>query len=83
MDQIPQVTGAILILLAFAAAQRGSMSPHSRIYLWLNLVGSAVLTVVALSHQDWGFFLLEVVWAVVSAWGLVALARGRTPTAAH
>lgn len=83
MDQIPQVAGAILILLAFAAAQRGSMSQHSRVYLWLNLVGSAILTVVALTHQDWGFFLLESVWALVSAWGLIALARGRTPSAAH
>jgi hypothetical protein len=83
MDQIPQVAGAILILAAFAAAQRGSMSQHSRIYLWLNLAGSAILTVVALSHSDWGFFLLESVWAVVSAWGLVQLGRGRAPRAAH
>lgn len=83
MDQIPQVAGAILILLAFAASQRGTMSQHSRIYLWLNLVGSAILTVVAFTHQDWGFFLLEVVWALVSAWGLIALARGQTPSAAH
>lgn len=83
MDQIFQIGGALLILAAFIAAQRGSMSPHSPIYLTLNLIGSLVLTGVALHGKDWGFLLLEVVWAVVSAWGLVQVMRGGTPTAAH
>jgi membrane-bound ClpP family serine protease len=83
MEDILQIVGAILILLGFAGAQRGSMSPHSRTYLALNLVGSIVLTVVALIGRDWGFLLLESVWALVSLWGLVAVLRGRTPRAAH
>jgi len=83
MDQIFQVAGAALILTAFVAAQRNAMSPHSAVYLALNLVGSIVLTAVALHGQDWGFLALEAVWAVVSAWGLWQLARGQTPTAAH
>ena len=83
MDQIFQIAGALLILAAFVAAQRGSMSPHSVVYLALNLVGSVVLTGVALHGEDWGFLLLEVVWAIVSAWGLLQVMRGGTPTAAH
>ncbi len=83
MDQVFQIGGAVLILVAFMAAQRGSMSPHSIVYLALNLVGSLILTGVALHGEDWGFLLLEVVWAVVSAWGLLQVLRGRTPTAAH
>ena len=59
------------------------MSPHSRVYLVLNLAGSAILTVVALLGSDWGFLLLESVWAAVSLWGLIGLQRGQTPTAAH
>jgi hypothetical protein len=27
--------------------------------------------------------MLEVVWAAVSLWGLVQVARGRTPSASH
>jgi hypothetical protein len=83
MDQILQLVGAVLILVAFIAAQRNAMSPHSVVYLALNLVGSIVLTGVALHGRDWGFLMLEVVWAVVSAWGLWQVSRGRTPTAAH
>jgi hypothetical protein len=79
MDQIAQIVGAVLILVAFTAAQRGSMSPHSQVYLVLNLIGSLVLTVVAAVEFDLGFLLLEVVWAVVSAWGLWQLSRGRSP----
>jgi hypothetical protein len=83
MDQILQLVGAVLILVAFISAQRNAMSPHSVVYLALNLVGSIVLTGVALHGRDWGFLMLEVVWAAVSAWGLWQVTRGRTPSAAH
>jgi hypothetical protein len=77
MDQLVQVIGALLILSAFAAAQFGAMDPHSRVYLVLNLVGSAVLAVLAWEERQWGFLLLEFVWAAVSLWGLVQIWRGR------
>ena len=83
MDQLFQIAGAILILVAFAANQRGTMSPQSVVYLTLNLVGSLVLAVLAFLDSDLGFLLLEAVWAIVSAWSLIQLARGRVPTAAH
>jgi hypothetical protein len=75
MDQIAQLAGAILILVAFVAAQRGVMSPHSLVYLILNLVGGVILGVVALVTQNWGFLLLETFWSIVSAWGLIQLSR--------
>jgi membrane-bound ClpP family serine protease len=81
MDQIPQILGAILILIAFAANQRGTMSPQSTRYLALNLIGSLVLAVVALLDEDLGFLLLEGVWAAVSAYGLVQALRGAPPGA--
>jgi hypothetical protein len=83
MDQVFQIVGAVLILVAFAAAQKDAMSPHSIAYLVLNLVGSVILTGMALHGEDWGFLLLEVVWAAVSAWSLVAVLRGERPSAAH
>jgi hypothetical protein len=83
MEQIVQVAGAVLILVAFVGAQRGVLSPHSLSYLVLNLVGSLVLAVLALLDDDWGFLLLEGVWALVSAWSLAQVMSGRTPRAAH
>ncbi|MGV1048250.1 MAG: CBU_0592 family membrane protein [Solirubrobacterales bacterium] len=76
MDQVIQVVGALLILTAFTAVQLERMRPDSRVYLFLNLVGSAILAVLALIGSQWGFVLLEGVWAVVSAWGLIVALRG-------
>jgi len=49
----------------------------------LNLVGAAVLTADTYHEAQWGFFLLEAIWMIVSAWGLVALRRGRSPSVSH
>ena len=78
MDQLVQVVGALLILTAFAAVQFERMRPDSRLYLALNLVGSAILAVLALIGSQWGFVLLESVWAIVSAFGLVTALRTET-----
>lgn len=75
MDQIVQIVGALLILFAFAGVQLGRLDPRSHSYLVLNLVGSAVLAVLAWYERQWGFLLLEAVWAVMSAWGLLAPPR--------
>ena len=83
MDQVIQIAGALLILVAFAGAQAGRMAPHSRVYLVLNLAGSALLAVLAAIESQFGFLLLEAAWALVSAWSLTQLLRGRAPTAAH
>ena len=79
--QLVQVAGSILILAAFAASQAGRLPIDSQLYLALNFVGSAILAVLAWIDQQWGFLLLEGVWAIVSLWGLVQLMRGRAPTA--
>ena len=74
-EQLVQIFGALLILAGFVAGQLGLLRVDSRPYLWLNLAGSVVLTVDAWRGRQWGFVLLEGVWAVVSAWGLVAQRR--------
>lgn len=79
MDQLIQIVGALLILFAFGAVQFERMETTSRAYLALNLVGSAILAVLALASSQWGFVLLEGVWAIVSAWGLLAAINAQSP----
>ncbi|HWO81434.1 CBU_0592 family membrane protein [Gaiella sp.] len=83
MHQVVQVIGALLILSGFVLAQFRLLDPRSLWYLVVNLVGSAILTVDAWRQDQWGFFLLELVWAIVSAWGLTQLVRGRQAGTSH
>jgi len=86
MAQSAQIAGALAILAAFAAAQARVLDVRSHAYLVLNVLGAAVLAVAAWHERQWGFLLLEGVWALVSAWGLVAgavsRARGRSARSA-
>lgn len=77
MAQMLQVLGAVLVLAGFVGAQYRLLSPQSTPYLLLNLVGSGLLAALALAGRQWGFLLLEGVWALVSLWGLLALLTGR------
>ena len=74
-EQLVQILGALLILAGFVAGQVGLLRVDSLPYLWLNLAGSVILTVDAWRGRQWGFVLLEGVWAIVSAWGLITRRR--------
>ena len=79
MAQAFQIFGALCVLLGFALAQFGLVKQHSWPYLVVNALGSAILAIDAWHGRQWGFLLLEGVWALISLWGLVALAAGRAP----
>ncbi len=83
MLQVISVVGALAILAAFAANQFGRLDPSRLTYQAMNLLGSGVLTAIAVIERQWGFILLEGVWALMSFWGLVALLRGGKPRPAH
>jgi len=75
LADILQIAGAVLILAGYGGAQARRLDQKSYVYLVLNLVGSALLAVLAFSEDQWGFLLLEGAWAVISVWGLAAKVR--------
>ena len=75
MSEAIQIAGALAILVAYALAQFEVIDQRSYAYLIPNLLGAVVLGVIAWVEHLWGFFLLEVAWTFVSAWGLVARRR--------
>ncbi len=75
MEQAVQIFGALLVLAAFVATQTGFRDARSYPSLVLNLVGSGILAVLAAADRQWGFLLLEGVWAMVSLWSLAARLR--------
>lgn len=83
IGDVLQVVGALMVLAGYGAAQFGLLGQRSYAYLLLNLVGSAILAALALAGRQWGFLLLEGVWALVSLWGVIARARGRELAPAH
>ena len=77
VEQLVQIVGALLVLVGFTLAQFGRLDQHSAAYLIVNLLGSAMLAVDALFGRQLGFLLLEGVWALVSAWGLIRMVNTR------
>ncbi len=83
--QVISILGALAILGAYAANLFGWLGPANFSYSLANLIGSGILTIIAVVDQQLGFILLEGVWALVSLWGVIQVLRGRPPepTAEH
>ena len=83
MYDVVQVTGSLLVLVAFVAALGGRLDQSSYAYLLFNAVGSAVLTGTAIIGREWGFIMLEGVWAAVSTYSIVRKSMGLTVASSH
>ena len=64
--QLMSVTGAVLVLVAFACLQTGKLDRRDIWFNVLNFVGSFLLGLVALHDRRYGFIGLEFIWAALS-----------------
>lgn len=76
MRQVIGVVGAVLILVPFAASQLGRLRTASLMYQVMNLSGAVLLTTIAVLERQYGFILLEGVWALMSLVGLRRVLAG-------
>ncbi|HET7321536.1 MAG TPA: hypothetical protein VFI96_03505 [Longimicrobiaceae bacterium] len=75
-----QYIGAALVLAGFAANARGWLEAGSTAYLVINFLGAALLVTSAYAAAQWGFVLLNVVWAVVALVGLAQAGLRQMPS---
>jgi len=79
LAQAIQLVGAFLILIAYVLAQFHALDPRGRSSLVLNLAGALVLAGSAYAGEQWGFLVLEVAWALVSAASLARIGFRSAP----
>ncbi|HEX6122321.1 MAG TPA: hypothetical protein VFY89_04135 [Ktedonobacterales bacterium] len=75
--QIISILGSLGVLAAYAASQFRWLTTTSLPYALLNLMGSGILSAIAIIERQWGFLLLEGVWALLSLGSVIQIARGR------
>ncbi|WP_019971601.1 hypothetical protein [Mycobacterium sp. 141] len=77
MEIALQFVGALGILTPFTLMQFRRWSTRSWPYLALNFAGASVLTWLAAVESQWGFVILQGVWALVALIGLIRRAATR------
>ena len=77
MSEVLQWAGAVLVLAAFVLSQWGVWAVRSYRYLTFNFLGGGGLAASAAITHQWGFVLLEGVWALVAGRGLAVRLSNR------
>lgn len=81
VEQLIQIVGSLLILGAFILLQLRRTKPDAAPYLWINFIGASILAVTAILTWQWGFIILEAVWAFVALAGIIRKAfKTKTPS---
>jgi hypothetical protein len=79
--QAVSLLGAVMQLVAYALLQLGRLPSTSYPYQLANVLGSLLMTIVASVNHEYGFILMEAVWCLTSAYGLIKLMRSRPDAA--
>ena len=71
LNQLIGIIGALLVLTAYLGLQRGWLRADHRVYAILNFFGAGMLAYVAIIDRQYGFILLEGVWALAALPGVL------------
>ena len=73
--QLASFFGALLVLIAYIGHQLHWMDSRKPAYNLMNAAGSAVLAYIAFHPFQVGFVVLEVTWALISLYAMIATPR--------
>ncbi len=71
LSDIIGTLGVSMLLIAFVLNQRRTISEHSRSFLTMNMIGALLCAYSAWLVRFMPFVVLETVWALFAAWGLL------------
>lgn len=78
LHQLIGVVGALLVLGAYLALQRGWLTLEQRVYHVMNFVGAGLLAWIAATERQVGLTLVEGAWALLSIPGLTKTRRWKS-----
>ena len=70
--------GVTLLLIAFALNIAKKITPETKAYLLLNILGAAMAGVSSYMIQFWPFVVLESVWVLASIMALIKPSKDET-----
>ena len=67
--------GAILLLLAYFLLIHKNLTSRSRMYQWMNIIGSLLLGINTLIVKAYPSFLTNIVWFVIGLYGMFHIVK--------
>lgn len=77
ISDIVGIVGVVLVLVAYYLLQAEKLHASSAAYLKMNVVGSALILYSLCFDWNLPAVLVEVMWLVISLWGMFKSARER------
>lgn len=71
------IAGTLLVLLAFFLLQAGRLRGNGIVYQLMNLLGAGGVLMSLYGTFNWSVFILELVWMLISGYGIVRGLRQR------
>jgi uncharacterized membrane protein len=73
------LAGVLSMLVAYYMLQKGRVSPHSALYLWMNFAGGMAVLFSLLNNWNLSAFVMELAWVLISGYSLLIRKRKNLP----
>ena len=69
------LVGVLSMLVAYYMLQKGRLSAHQPIYLWMNFLGGLAVLLSLFIHWNLSAFVMELAWVLISGHSLLMLKK--------